>query len=84
MPRQDSLKTVILRPGVGRRTSRDVSDLIAASRLFGQGFWVKSRERAIRPHAFREVLRQNKAQDESLKTASVVFKRNNYRLETHA
>ena len=46
-PQHDSVKTVILRPGVGRRTSRDISDLIAALGLFGQGFWVKAGERQV-------------------------------------
>jgi len=64
-PLRDSLNAVILRPAVGRRTSRNASDLIVASRLFGQGFWGKSRDRAIKPEAFREILRQHKAQDDS-------------------
>ena len=62
----DSLKAVILRRLLfARRISRNASDLITPSRHFGQRFWVKSREKAIRPKTLREILRQKKAQDDS-------------------
>src|ERR1700746_3713422 len=51
------LKPVILSPAFGRRISRDASYFLAASGLFGRGFLVKSRDRAIKSDTFREILR---------------------------
>jgi hypothetical protein len=44
-------------PSFGRRICRDDWDLIAVSRLFGQGFWRKSQYSANSFVTFREILR---------------------------
>src|SRR5215813_1125527 len=55
--RSKLLKSVILSPSFGRRTSRDVSDAFVLFWLFGQESWAKSRDAATKFETFREVLR---------------------------
>jgi hypothetical protein len=64
--------SVILRPDVGPELvewiSRDASDLIATSWLFGEHLRPKSHEAAIQFDIFREVLRPpRRTQDDKLK-----------------